>query len=77
MPVIYFTRKKVKFTLIFDCQNAFECLKNVLINALILKILDPNLFFEVLIDASIEEFYIFLLHKGSLVAYEFKKFNDV
>jgi hypothetical protein len=40
-PITYFPKKRVKFELSHKCEENFQCLKDSLISAPILKVVDP------------------------------------
>ena len=72
-PITSLQKKGVKFVWTEKCQNSFEQLKQKLISAPILKIVDPDKEFVVCTDACKEGLGGVLLQENSVIAYESRK----
>ena len=72
-PITSLQRKGVKFEWTEKCQNSFDQLKIKPTTTPIIKILDPNKYFLVCIDAYGEGLGGVLLQDDSVIAYESRK----
>lgn len=72
-PITSLQRKGKKFEWTEKCQEAFNTLKEKLMIAPILVVLDPNGHFVVITDVSSEGLGGVLMQDGKVVAYESRK----
>jgi hypothetical protein len=75
-PITSLQRKEKKFQWTEECERNFQQLKQLLTNAPILRIVDPNEDFVVCIDACKEGFKEFLSQSGFVIGYESKKLKE-
>jgi hypothetical protein len=69
-PRTYFQKKGVKFEWSVKCEQTFQCLKDFLTSASILKDADPDEDFVVCIDTCKEGFGGVLMQNGYVICYE-------
>jgi hypothetical protein len=69
-------KKGVKFQWTLDCEKSFQCLKQLLKIAPIIRIVDPNKDFIVGVDACKEGFGRVLSQNGYFVWYESRKLKE-
>jgi hypothetical protein len=75
-PITSLQRKGVKFQWTLDCEKSFQHLKQLLTNAPILRIVDPNEDFLVCTDACNEGLGGFLTQNGFFICYESRKLKE-
>jgi hypothetical protein len=75
-PITSLQKKGVKFEWIFECEEIFQQLKDILTSAPILKIVDPDEDFIVCIDACKEGLGGVLTQKDHVVCYESWKLKE-
>jgi hypothetical protein len=66
----------VKFNWNFGCEESFQQLKDILMNATILNIVDPDEYFVVCTDACKEGLSGILTQKDHVVCYESRKLKE-
>ena len=72
-PITYLQKKGKKFDWNQKCEESFKKLKNLLTNAPILRIVDPNKDFVVCTDACNDGLGEVLTQEGHVIAYESRK----
>jgi hypothetical protein len=75
-PITYLQRKGMKFQWASDCERSFQHLKQLLTNAPILRISDPNEYFIVCTDACNEGLGGVLCQNGFVICYESRKLKE-
>jgi hypothetical protein len=75
-PITSLQRKENKFQWTEDCEKSLQQLKQLLTNASILRIADPNEDFVVCTDASKEGLGGFLSQNGFVICYESRKLKE-
>jgi len=75
-PITSFQRKGKKFECTGECATNFEKLKQLLTNAPVLKIVDPDKDFMVCTDACKRGLGGNLMQEGKVVCYESRKLNE-
>jgi hypothetical protein len=76
VPLTNLTRKANAWNWTGHCQDAFELLKQKLVEAPLLRTLDERLLYKVVTDASNLDLGAVLLQKGHPVAFESRKLNS-
>jgi hypothetical protein len=72
-PITSFQNKGVKFEWSAKCEENFQCLKDLLTSATILKVLDPDEDFVVCTNACKEGLGGVLMKNGQVICYESRK----
>jgi ribonuclease HI len=75
-PITSLQRKEKKFQWTKECEKGFQRLKQLLTNAPILRILDPNMDFMVCTDPCKEGLGGFLSQDGFVMCYESRKMKE-
>jgi hypothetical protein len=75
-PIISLQNKGVEFEWTSKCEESFQQLKEILTSAPILKIVDPNEYFVVCIDACKEEIGGVLSQRDHVVCYGSRKLKE-
>jgi hypothetical protein len=75
-PITSLQKKGIEFEWTYECEENFNLLKELLNNAPILIISDPNESFLVCIDACKEGMGGFLTQNGHVIGYESRKLKE-
>jgi hypothetical protein len=75
-PITSLQKKGVKFQWTLECERSFQQLKQLLTSAPIIRIVDPNEYFNVCTDACKEGLGGFLSQNGYVVCYESRKLKE-
>jgi hypothetical protein len=75
-PITYLKKKGVKFEWSDKCEENFQCLKDLLTSAPILKFADPDEDFVVCTDACNEGLNKFVMQNGHVICYESIKLKE-
>jgi hypothetical protein len=75
-PITSLQRKEEKFQWTKECEKSLERLKQLLTNAPILRIADPNVDFMVCTDVCKEGLGGVLRHNGFVICYESRKLKE-
>jgi hypothetical protein len=75
-PITSFQKKGMKFEWTYECEENFNLLKELLTNALVLNIVDPNKSFLVSTDACKEGIGGVLTQNGHVIGYESRKIKE-
>jgi hypothetical protein len=75
-PITSLQKKGVKFEWSSKCEDNFQCLKDLLTSASILKVADPDEDFVVCTDACKEGIDGVLMKNGHVICYESRKLKE-
>jgi hypothetical protein len=75
-PITYFQNKGTKFEWTHKCEENFNLLKELLNNAPVFRIVDPNESFFICIDACKEGLWGVLTQNGNVIGHESRNINE-
>jgi hypothetical protein len=75
-PITSLQKKRIKYEWSGKCEDNFQCLKDFLTNAPILKVVYPNEYFVLCTYACKEGLIRVLMQNGHVICYESKKLKD-